>query len=761
MRVMENLAPAGTFAALERACAGGADAVYLGFSAFSARAGAGNFNREELREAVHFAHLHHMRVHVTVNILIKDDEMPQVVDVLRYLNELGVDAVLVQDLGVLSVLRSCFPSLPVHASTQMALHNRTGAVWCRDMGMQRVVLARECSLAEIEKCAAPGDIEIEVFGHGAQCVSVSGQCLFSSCIGGRSGNRGRCAQPCRLMYRYRGKTGAWLSPRDVCTRDYLDEFEKAGVASLKTEGRLKRPEYVAVVSESYRRGRDSAASGAFRAADRAEKQGLMQIFQRGGFMDGYAFGAEDAAVIDPVHVSHTGIRLGTVTRTDSRFASVLLEQDLHDGDQLAFGETREGEMIYSGRQCAAGEQAEIRLRPGMQVRKGDRVRRLVDAGQLAWAQALPVPKIPLTGTLRAMPGMPLILTLTDGTSEVSVEAGPVQTAQKKELTQEDAARSIGKMGDTPFTLENLAVETAHAFVPASELNSLRRTCLEKMESVRADAFGRPKGAEYPLPEVTLPQGEEPSLLIVRNASQLRAAPDGVRLAWHPEDYREEALEKGLQGMPQGIWLQLPEVCEEETLQMLRMFAHRHADRLGGVILGSVGQLGAAWEIPFGAGTGIPVMNRRAAALLFAAGCRFVTASLELTGEEMKHLTDGCRKILLPAYGRTQLMLLHHCPARVLLGLREGHAACSMCDLHAPDALEGTELVDMHGAAYPLLRERLQEGCLIRLMESSPVNNVLKAEAIGRPVLMELTDETDAQAVLAPGRNSGHWNKPVE
>jgi putative protease len=238
-------------------------------------------------------------------------------------------------------------------------------------------------------------------------------------------------------------------------------------------------------------------------------------------------------------------------------------------------------------------------------------------------------------------------------------------------------------------------------------------------------------------------------------------PEGVRLAWHPEDYREEALEKGLCGMPEGIWLQLPEVCEEDTLQMLRAFAHRHADRLGGVILGSVGQLGASWELPFGAGTGVPVMNRRAAALLFGAGCRFVTASLELTGEEMKRLAEGCGKILLPAYGRTQLMLLHHCPARVLLGLREGHADCRMCDLHSPDALEGTELVDMHGAAYPLLRERLREGCLIRLMESSPVNNVLKAKAFGCPVLMELTDETDASSVSVPGRNSGHWNKPVE
>lgn len=759
VRVMENLAPAGTFASLERACAAGADAVYLGFSAFSARAGAGNFDREELEKAVHFAHLHHMRVHVAVNILIKDEELPEVVEVLRYLHTLRVDAVLVQDLGVLSILRNCFPSLPVHASTQMAIHNRTGAAWCRDMGMQRVVLARECSLREIAKCASPQDIEIEVFGHGAQCVSVSGQCLFSSCIGGRSGNRGRCAQPCRLMYRYRGKTGAWLSPRDVCTRDNLDAFQKAGVFSLKTEGRLKRPEYVAVVADSYRRGRDSAASGSFQCADRAERQSLMQIFQRGGFMDGYAFGCEDAGVIDPRHVSHTGIELGTVMRADSRFASVRLDVDLHDGDQLAFGEGREGEMIYSGRPALKGETAEIRLRPGMQVRRGERVRRLVDSSQLAWAQNLSIAKIPVTGHLRAIEGETLVLTLTDGISEVTEEGGIVQAAQTREMTEADALRSVGKMGDTPFELKELQVETRHAFVSASEMNSIRRNALRVLEDARAEAFAHEAGEEGILPEVTLPEGREPSLLIFRKPEQLRGAQEGLRLAWHPEDFREDALEEGLKALPDGVWLQLPEVCEEETLSMLAAFAHHHTDKLGGVVLGSVGQLGVDWKLPYGSGTGVPVMNRRAAALLFDAGCRFVTASLELSGEEMETLSASCGRILLPAYGRTQLMLLHHCPARTALGLTQGHAGCRMCDEHAPDALEGTELVDMHGSVYPLLRERLREGCLVRLMESAPVNNLNRTGL--HPVLMELTDEPCADALQAPAQNSGHWKRPVE
>ena len=176
---MENLAPAGNWEALERAVAAGADAVYLGYAAFSARATAGNFDEQELRRAVAFAHLHHVRVHVTVNTLVKDAELPRLLEVLRLMNDIPVDAVLVQDLGVLAIARQCFPDLPVHASTQMAIHNLTGVQWCKKMGMTRAVLARECSLKEICKAAA-APIEIEVFGHGAQCVAVSGECLFSS-----------------------------------------------------------------------------------------------------------------------------------------------------------------------------------------------------------------------------------------------------------------------------------------------------------------------------------------------------------------------------------------------------------------------------------------------------------------------------------------------------------------------------------------------------------------------------------------------------
>ncbi len=306
---MEILAPAGGREALERAQAAGADAVYLGYAAFSARAGAGNFDEAQLRDALRFAHLHGMRVYVTVNTLVKDAEIPEVIRLLRLLAEVRADGILVQDAGVLRLARARFPGLRIHASTQMAIHNETGVRWCAGMGMKRVVLARECGLEEIRRCAETGT-EIEVFGHGAQCVSVSGECLFSGMVGERSGNRGRCAQPCRKRYRFDGREGAWLSPRDLCLRGRLPELEESGIASLKIEGRLKRPEYVYTVTRSYREALDRLEAGNFRKPDAAETEALKQIFHRGGFMEGYAFGAEDAGVIQPGSVNHQGLRIG-------------------------------------------------------------------------------------------------------------------------------------------------------------------------------------------------------------------------------------------------------------------------------------------------------------------------------------------------------------------------------------------------------------------------------------------------------------------
>ena len=770
---MENLAPAGNWDALGSAVAAGADAVYLGYAAYSARAGAGNFDEQQLRDAVRFAHLHHVRVHVTVNTLIKDGEMAGVVDVLRLLSEIRVDAVLVQDLGVLRMARRCFPDLPIHASTQMAIHNATGVRFCRNQGMTRAVLARECSAAEIALAAKEG-IEIEVFGHGAQCVAVSGECLFSSVVGGRSGNRGRCAQPCRLLYTYRGKTAAWLSPRDVCMRDDLPELNKAGVASIKLEGRLKRPEYVATIANSYRNAIDAMNNGHFRKADEAEMTGLRQIFSRGGFMRGYAMGAEDAGVIDPARVSHGGVKIGRVEFAAGNMARVRLERSLDDGDGLQIRTAQgDAELIYAGHDTEAGQIAVVRLRPDIRTKAGDEVYRLTSEKQLQWARSLAIPAIPADMALIAYPGKPLALTMTDGESSVTVTGDTVAPAQSRAMSEEDARRSLGKLSDTPFSLRALTVQTAGAFVPVSVLNQLRREACQQLAEARIAAFTRKAGREEPADDLIYPDTPDaPSMAIVRTREQADAMQGAADLlVWYPEDFRADALESGLRDMPDGVWLQLPTVCEEKTLDALDAFVQRNAGKLGGIVLGSVGQLGRTWNVPMGAGSGIPVMNRRAAQFLLEQGCRFVTASSELSGAELRTLMQNHPPVVVPAYGREQLMLLHHCPTRTYLGLTKGHAACRMCDQHSPDALAGQTLTDRRGTVYPLLRQRLPEGCLVRLMNALPTNNIRRVRQAGYAPMMVLTTENaqeaaDVRAVMDGEMRelegtSNHWNRPVE
>ncbi len=770
---MENLAPAGNWDALRSAVAAGADAVYLGYAAYSARAGAGNFDEQQLRDAVRFAHLHHVRVHVTVNTLIKDGELAGVVDVLRLLSEIRVDAVLVQDLGVLRMARRCFPDLPIHASTQMAIHNATGVRFCRNQGMTRAVLARECSAAEIALAAKEG-IEIEVFGHGAQCVAVSGECLFSSVVGGRSGNRGRCAQPCRLLYTYRGKTAAWLSPRDVCMRDDLPELNKAGVASIKLEGRLKRPEYVATIANSYRNAIDAMDNGHFRKADEAEMTGLRQIFSRGGFMRGYAMGAEDAGVIDPACVSHGGVKIGRVEFAAGNMARVRLERSLDDGDGLQIRTAQgDAELIYAGHDTEAGQIAVVRLRSDIRTKAGDEVYRLTSEKQLQWARSLAIPAIPADMALIAYPGKPLALTMTDGESSVTVTGDTVAPAQSRAMSEEDARRSLGKLSDTPFSLRALTVQTAGAFVPVSVLNQLRREACQQLAEARIAAFTRKAGREEPADDLIYPDTPDaPSMAIVRTREQADAMQGAADLlVWYPEDFRADALESGLRDMPDGVWLQLPTVCEEKTLDALDAFVQRNAGKLGGIVLGSVGQLGRTWNVPMGAGSGIPVMNRRAAQFLLEQGCRFVTASSELSGAELRTLMQNHPPVVVPAYGREQLMLLHHCPTRTYLGLTKGHAACRMCDQHSPDALAGQTLTDRRGTVYPLLRQRLPEGCLVRLMNALPTNNIRRVRQAGYAPMMVLTTENaqeaaDVRAVMDGEMRelegtSNHWNRPVE
>lgn len=290
LKNIELLAPVGDFEMLKASIQNGANAVYLGASSFSARAGAKNFNLTELEEVINYARLRGVDVHLTLNTLIKNDEFNDALEIAKRAYELGVSAIIVQDFGLCSFLLKYLPDLPIHASTQMSIHNLEGAKVLEDLGFRRAVLARELSINEIEFIRNNTKIELETFIHGALCISYSGQCLLSSMIGGRSGNRGKCAQSCRLPYELVDKEknkcldkGYILSPKDLCGLDYIPDLINIGVSSLKIEGRLKSPEYVATVTRIYRKYIDLALSSNEYIVEEQDKKDLMQAFNRGGF----------------------------------------------------------------------------------------------------------------------------------------------------------------------------------------------------------------------------------------------------------------------------------------------------------------------------------------------------------------------------------------------------------------------------------------------------------------------------------------------
>jgi len=421
MKIPELLAPVGGKEAFRAAVQNGADAVYLGGQLFSARQYADNFDRAEMNTAIEYAHIRGVKVYVTVNTLVADSEFGELVDYLKFLHEAGVDAIIVQDPGIAMVVQELLPGLALHASTQMTIHNSSGAVSLKSLGFARVVLAREVSLREITQIKQKTGMELEVFVHGALCVSYSGQCLMSSMIGGRSGNRGRCAQPCRMEYTFvdekkgvladPAKTGTHLlSPRDLNMIQYIPELAQAGIDSLKIEGRMKRPEYVAAVTRVYRDALDRyRTSPDDYSVPEKDLKDLTQIFNR-GFTTGYFFGKQGRDMMSYKRPNNRGLRLGRVTRTDwaAKMAELALEDSLHQGDGIEYWITdggRAGVVVNrilagglqgkeAGEQAAGAGKQVTEAGPGEKVwvpytgkvKPGDRVFKTHDAELISQAE---------------------------------------------------------------------------------------------------------------------------------------------------------------------------------------------------------------------------------------------------------------------------------------------------------------------------------------------------------------------------------------
>lgn len=510
---IELLAPAGSWEALEAAVNAGADAVYMGGKAFGARAYANNFDREEMTRAVYFAHLHRVRLYITVNTLVDDGELAELAEYLMFLHNVGVDGIIVQDAGVIRLARKIVPELPLHASTQMTITNSGGVDFAVAAGMERSVLARELKLEEIAAACERGT-EIEAFIHGALCVCYSGQCLMSSLIGGRSGNRGRCAQPCRLPYKLLNEQGEdllarqdagqyLLSPKDLHTLALLPRLIAAGVTSYKIEGRMKRPEYVAVVVDAYRRAIDSYLAGNYQVSEE-DLANIEQIFNR-EFTTAYLTHRPGRTMMSSKRPNNRGVQIGRVTKLDAKNnkATIKLEKEAHLGDGLEFWVSvggRSGTTITEMRRgkenvssAAPGEQITIDVPKG--VRANDRVFRTLDSKLMAYAGKFFGPgskhHIPVHAQVVAKIGAPLSILLTDdeGNAGYGETDFIAEVARKRALDEETLRKQIDRLGTTEYFLQDLQCELdADVMVPLSEMNEARRMAVEALDAARLNAF---------------------------------------------------------------------------------------------------------------------------------------------------------------------------------------------------------------------------------------------------------------------------------
>lgn len=481
----ELLAPAGEFDSLRAAILNGADAVYVGGKSFSARQFAGNFDNNEMIEAVRFCHAYNAKIYVTMNTLLHNSELEDAVKYAAFLHSIGVDALIIQDIGLLKLLREQLPELEIHASTQMTVHNLDGVNLLYQMGVKRVVLSRELSINEIKYIKDNTDAQLEVFVHGALCISFSGQCLFSSMIGGRSGNRGKCAQPCRMQYMINdnGERAYFLSPKDLATLDFIQDIVDIGVDSLKIEGRMKKPEYVATVISSYKR----ALEGKSRPED---FERVTQAFNRGGFTTGYFLGKEGSNMMSPQRPKNWGTYLGKVISSRGKFASIRLERPLNVGDGVELFNKQKGAPVSSikvnGKNvegAVPGNIVEIYLegaKPGDVVYKSLDIKLVREAEESYKGKN--VLKSPIRACFTAIKGRNIVLCLqTPGGRMVEVTGEEPEVAIKTPTTEEKVRESISKTGDTPFYFEIIDVKMDNDIaIPVSKINNLRREGIEKL-----------------------------------------------------------------------------------------------------------------------------------------------------------------------------------------------------------------------------------------------------------------------------------------
>lgn len=674
--MVELLAPAGDFECLKAGVLNGANAVYIGGKEFSARQFAGNFDREEMIEAVRFCHSYNVKVYVTMNTLYRNEELNDALKYAAFLYETGVDALIIQDIGFLKLLREQLPDFELHGSTQMSVHNLEGVNKLYEMGLKRVVLARELTLKEIEHIVKNTKAEIEVFVHGAICISFSGQCLFSSMIGGRSGNRGRCAQSCRQEYIFdNDKKAHYLSPKDLSTLEFIKEISKLGVASIKIEGRMKKPEYVSGVVSSYKKALNS----------KVEKEDLIkvnQLFNRGGFTTFNLVKRQGRDMMSYERPKNWGSYLGKVVGSKGKFASIKLENSLFIGDGIENFDRNNGALVskiwVKGKEVEKANRNEIAEIYLENAKAGDVIYKSLDIEIVSKEELTykgkEILRMPLWGAFRAIKGEKIKLSIKDQRDFMAEDFGDVpQIALKTPTSRERVFEALNKTKDTNFYFENLEIEMDEDIViPVSELNQLRRNAIDELVLKLQNKRTAPS-VEFKLTDSK--KNNNPKVVCVTgNIEAAKAAIDGECdiLFFGGENFKinkgsfEEILKYN-----DGKILVLPHVPEIilEDFEKRKKELLSYKDKgIEGALCGNLGMYSFLMENDFKVflSSGFNIFNSEAVGAYENSGAML---SLELNLKQLKDtIRNTTSRTIAFIHGKTKVMVSRHC----FIGSVKGH-----------------------------------------------------------------------------------------
>ena len=686
MRDVELLAPVGSFESLKAAVQNGANAVYLGGKDFGARASANNFDRDELKEAVKYAHIRGVQVFVTTNTLRKENEIENFLEYVKFLYDIDVDAIILQDIGMARLIKRELPDFELHASTQMVAHSLEDVKYLESVGFDRVVLAREVTVEEIKYICDNCKADIEVFVHGALCVCYSGQCLMSSMIGNRSGNRGRCAQPCRQRYElvdvYTGEVvnsnGDYLlSPKDLSTIEEIDKIIDAGVHSLKIEGRMKRPEYVATVIDGYRKTIDEyLTTNKLNVSDEIISD-LYTIFNR-KFTKGLLLGDVGKDVMNSQLPNNQGLYVGTVVdyNKKAKRLKIKLANTLKKGDGINLGGGTIGRIIKNGNIETIGYKGEIiELDFVGEARKGQIVFKtsdseLMDRVQATFTQDKELVKSIIDAKVIIKLGQKPILTLMDrNKNEATVEGDKiVEEAMKVALSKEKVDTQLRKLGNTPYELDKLEIDLDdNVSLPVSLLNQMRRDCIELLDKERViikDRKYKNKNVKYNPIQYNRNKKQEISVK-VKNLEQLESALEcGVdRIYYEDTNTIDKAMSLALKYNKKVIY-SAPRIIRNKEYNQL---AKANNAGVESVQVGNYGSIDYFKDKELNIDYYLNAFNSETINYYKEIGADTLCISQELNLNEIKETikyTDI--NIESVVYGYTPLMITEYCPMGVIV-----------------------------------------------------------------------------------------------